>query len=146
MKFISAEDAATLVDDGDAVLISGSGGGHSVPECLLAALGNRFRNQGVPRNLTAISVVGVGDRISLGADHLGQKGMTSRSITSALIDSPSLMKMAANDEIEAYTFPQGVLSQLMREMAAGRPGLITKPGLNNYVDPRQPGSCPIPVS
>ena len=140
MKFISAEDAATLVDDGDAVLISGSGGGHSVPECLLAALGNRFRNEGVPRNLTAISVVGVGDRISLGADHLGQKGMTSRSITSALIDSPSLMKMAANDEIEAYTFPQGVLSQLMREMAAGRPGLITKTGLNTFVDPRQQGA------
>ena len=28
--------------------------------------------------------------------------------------------MAAEDRIEAYTLPQGVLSQLMREMAGGR--------------------------
>jgi propionate CoA-transferase len=103
MKFISAVDAASLVFDGDAVLISGSGGGHSVPEALLAALGERFKNEGSPKELTAISVVGVGDRISLGADHFGQKGMTRRSITSALVDSPALMRMAANNEIESYT-------------------------------------------
>ena len=85
MQLISANDAARLVSDGDAVLISGSGGGHSVPECLLAALGERFRQEAQPRGLTAISVVGVGDRISLGADHLGQEGLTRRSITSALV-------------------------------------------------------------
>jgi propionate CoA-transferase len=146
MQLISASDAATLVGNGDAVLISGSGGGHSVPECLLAALGERFRQEGQPRDLTAISVVGVGDRISLGADHLGQEGLTRRSITSALIDSPSLMKMAAQDKIEAYTFPQGVLSQLMRDMAAGRPGLITKTGLHTFVDPRQQGARQSPCT
>jgi propionate CoA-transferase len=146
MQLISASDAAQLVSDGDAVLVSGSGGGHSVPERLLAALGERFRQHGRPRDLTAISVVGVGDRISLGADHFGQEGLTRRSITSALIDSPSLMKMAAQDKIEAYTFPQGVLSQLMREMAAGRPGLITKTGLHTFVDPRQQGARQSPCT
>lgn len=140
MKLISAEQAALLVHDNDAVLVSGSGGGHSVPEALVAALGERFRQTAEPRDLTAISVVGVGDRISLGADHFGQTGMTRRSITSALVDSPSLMKMAAANEIESYTFPQGVLSQLMREMAAGRPGLITKTGLHTFVDPRHQGA------
>ena len=139
-KVISASEAARLVADGDAVLISGSGGGHSVPECLLASLGERFRREGLPRDLTAISVVGVGDRISLGADHLGQEGLTRRSITSALVDSPSLMKMAAENKIESYTFPQGVLAQLMRDMAAGRPGLITRTGLHTFVDPRQQGA------
>lgn len=140
MEVISAVEAAQLVHDGDAVLISGSGGGHSVPECLLAALGERFRQSGTPRNLTAVSVVGVGDRISLGADHLGQEGLTRRSITSALVDSPSLMKLAAANKIESYTLPQGVLSQLMRDMAGGRPGLITKTGLHTFVDPRQQGA------
>ena len=32
MEKITADEAARLVQDGDAILISGSGGGHSVPE------------------------------------------------------------------------------------------------------------------
>ncbi len=139
MQVITAAQAATLIEDNDAVLISGSGGGHAVPEALLSALGKHFEDHQEPKNLTAISIVGIGDRISLGADHLAKEGLTARSITSALIDSPSLMKMAAEDKIHSWTFPQGVLSQLMRDMAGGRPGLLTKTGLNTFVDPRQQG-------
>jgi propionate CoA-transferase len=146
MQIITAQQAAELVSDEDAVLVSGSGGGHSVPECLLAALGERFRQHGVPRRLTAISVVGVGDRISLGADHFGQEGLIHRHISSALVDSPALMKMASQNKIVSYTFPQGVLSQLMRDMAGGRPGLITKTGLNTFVDPRQQGARQTPCT
>ncbi len=140
MEKITADEAARLVEDGDAILISGSGGGHAVPEALLAAVERRFLAEGRPRALTSISVVGVGDRISLGADHLGHEGLLKRAITSALVDSPRLVKLAAEDRIEAYTLPQGVLSQLMRDMAAGRPGLITKTGLHSFVDPRQQGA------
>jgi propionate CoA-transferase len=140
MEKITADEAARLVQDGDAILISGSGGGHSVPETLLAAVERRFLAEGKPRGLTSVSVVGVGDRISLGADHVGHEGLLRRAITSALVDSPRLVALAAGDKIEAYTLPQGVLSQLMRDMAAGRPGLLTKTGLNTFVDPRQQGA------
>lgn len=140
MEQISTSQAAALVHDGDAVLISGSGGGHSVPEALLAALGERFRQQQQPRGITSVSVVGIGDRAALGASHLAQEGLLRRAITSALVDSPGLVTLAAEDKIEAYTLPQGVLSQLMRDMAAGRPGLITKTGLHTFVDPRQQGA------
>ncbi|HZQ62071.1 MAG TPA: CoA-transferase [Casimicrobiaceae bacterium] len=140
MQIITADEAAQLVEDGDAILISGSGGGHSVPETLLAAVERRFLAEGNPRGITSISVVGVGDRAELGATHLAHEGLLKRAITSALVDSPGLVRLAAEDKIEAYTFPQGVLSQLMRDMAAGRPGLLTKTGLHSFVDPRQQGA------
>jgi propionate CoA-transferase len=140
MEKITADEAAALVEDGDAILISGSGGGHAVPETLLAAVERRFLAEGRPRGLTSVSVVGVGDRAALGASHLAHEGLLKRAITSALVDSPGLVKLAAEDRIEAYTLPQGVLSQLMRDMAAGRPGLLTKTGLHSFVDPRQQGA------
>src|SRR6478736_7142823 len=140
MEKITADEAAQLVRDGDAILISGSGGGHSVPEALLAAVEHRFLTDGEPRGLTSVSVVGVGDRALLGATHLAHEGLLKRAITSALVDSPGLVRLAAENKIDAYTLPQGVLSQLMRDMAAGRPGLLTKTGLNTFVDPRQQGA------
>jgi propionate CoA-transferase len=140
MEKITPDEAAQLVQDGDAILISGSGGGHSVPEALLAAVERRFLAEGKPTGLTSVSVVGVGDRAALGASHLGHEGLLRRAITSALVDSPALVRLAADNKIEAYTLPQGVLSQLMRDMAAGRPGLLTKTGLHTFVDPRQQGA------
>ena len=140
MEKITADEAAQLVQDGDAILISGSGGGHAVPESLLAAVERRFLAEGKPRDLTSVSIVGVGDRAALGATHLAHEGLLKRAITSALVDSPGLVTLAAENKIEAYTLPQGALSQLMRDMAAGRPGLVTKTGLNTFVDPRHQGA------
>src|SRR5947208_663176 len=140
MEKITANEAAALIEDGDAILISGSGGGHAVPETLLAAVERRVLSKGKPRGLTSVSIVGIGDRATLGASHLAHEGLLKRAITSALVDSPGLDRLAAEDKIEAYTFPQGVLSQLMRDMAAGRPGLLTKTGLHSFVDPRQQGA------
>jgi len=140
MEKITADEAARLIDDGDAILISGSGGGHSVPEALLAAVERRFLGEGKPQAITSVSIVGVGDRALLGATHLAHEGLIKRAITSALVDSPGLVQLAAENKIDAYTLPQGVLSQLMRDMAAGRPGLLTKTGLQTFVDPRQQGA------
>ena len=146
MEKITSDAAAALIEDGDAILLSGSGGGHSVPEALLAAVERRFLAEGKPRGLTSVSIVGIGDRATLGASHLAHEGLIKRAITSALVDSPGLAELAAADKIEAYTLPQGVLSQLMRDMAAGRPGLLTKTGLNTFVDPRQQGARQSPCT
>jgi len=140
MKLISAAAAAALVKAGSTVVVSGSGGGHAVPEAVLAALEQRFLAGGQPRDLCLVHVVGIGDRVtSTGADRFAHEGMIKRSVTSALVDAPRLMALARADKIESYTLPQGVLSQLMREIAGGRPGLITKTGLHTFIDPRQLG-------
>src|SRR5262249_7327277 len=126
MKLISAADAARLVRSGSTVVASGSGGGHAVPEALLAALEERFLAQGPPRDPCFGHGVGLGAGARRGAAHLAHEGLLKRSITSALVDSPPLMQLALADKVESYTLPQGVLAQLMREIAGGRPGLICK--------------------
>ena len=140
MKIITAVEAAELVRSGNSIVISGSGGGHAVPESILAAIEQRFLKGGQPRDLSICHVVGIGDReTGRGADHFAHEGLIRRSVTSALVDSPRLIPMARSNLIESYTLPQGVLSQLMREIGGGRPGLITKTGLHTFVDPRQRG-------
>jgi propionate CoA-transferase len=139
MKVISAEQAAKLVESGHSIVVSGSGGGHAIPEAVLVEIEKRFLAEGRPKDLCLIHVVGLGDRAQKGAARFCHEGMLKRSITSALIDSPVMIDLALADKIESYTLPQGVLSQLMRDIAGGRPGLITKTGLHTFVDPRQQG-------
>lgn len=140
MKVISASEAASLIQPGDSVLVSGSGGGHCVPEAILEAVEARFLETGAPRDLCLIHAVGIGDRKLKGAARFRHPGMLKRSITGALVDSPPLIELAQKNLIESYTLPQGVIAQLTREIAAGRPGLITKTGLHSFVDPRQRGA------
>lgn len=139
MKIISAADAARLLQDGDTLLIGGSGGGHAVPDALLAAIGERFRDTGAPRGLTALHPVGLGDGKTRGAGHLAQEGLLKRAVSGTFVNSPGIARLALEEKIEAYTLPQGSMSQLMREMAAGRPGLLTRIGLHSFVDPRLQG-------
>ncbi len=139
MRLVSADEAAGMVQDGDTILIGGSGGGHAVPESLISALERRFLEEARPRNITLLHPVGLGDGVDQGVGRLAHRGLLKRIVTAALVNSPAIADLAAEDAIEAYTLPQGALSQLMREMAAGRPGLITHVGLHTFVDPRYGG-------
>jgi len=139
VKVVKAEEFAGLVESGDTLLIGGSGAGHSVPDTLIAAIAKRFLAEGAPRDLTSLHPVGLGDRGSRGIGHLAHPGLLKRVVCGTLVDSPPVERMAAANQIEAYTLPQGCLSQLTREMAAGRPGLITHVGLQTFVDPRHGG-------
>jgi propionate CoA-transferase len=139
VRVAKADDVAKLVESGDTLLIGGSGAGHSVPDALIAAIERRFLAEGAPRDLTTVHPVGLGDRANCGIGHLAHAGLLKRVVCGTLVDSPPVERMAAENKIEAYTLPQGCLSQLTREMAAGRPGLITHVGLQTFVDPRHGG-------
>ncbi|MCC7041627.1 MAG: 3-oxoacid CoA-transferase [Burkholderiales bacterium] len=140
MRRITAEQAAALVHSGDTLLVGGSGGGHAVPDELLAAVGRRFVDTGLPREITVVHPVGLGDDKTLGLGHLAHEGLLKRDVGGTLVNSPRVGALALADKIESYTLPQGALSLLMREMAAGRPGLLTTTGLRTFVDPRHGGA------
>ncbi len=48
MRVVSADEAARLVESNDTIVIGGSGGGHAVPEALIAAIEKRFLAEGLP--------------------------------------------------------------------------------------------------
>ena len=139
MRLVTADAAVSLVRDNDTILIGGSGAGHAVPDALMCALGKRFKASATPKRITAVHPVGLGNRGGRGADHFAHPGLLKRVVCGTLVDAPAIAELAKNDHIEAYTLPQGALSQLVREIAAGRPGLITHVGLHTFVDPRQGG-------
>jgi propionate CoA-transferase len=138
-EVIDLETAAGLVRDGDGVMFGGSGGGHAVAEAVIEALAARFRATGQPRDLTLMSVVSIGDWQETGFNILGERGLLRRVVTGGINNSPRIGALAKEDAIEVYTFPQGVMSQLSRDTAAGRPGLLTRTGLHTFVDPRHGG-------
>jgi propionate CoA-transferase len=136
---ITVRQAVDLVRDGTTLVIGGSGAGHALPQRFIDELAAVFRAEGRPRDLTTVRVVGIGDFAERGFSQLGLAGLQRRTIGSNIGNEPRLGELVEAGELEAYSFPQGVLSQLMREIAAGRPGLVTHVGLGTYVDPRQTG-------
>lgn len=139
MKLIDAAASAELIRDGVTLMVGGSGAGHAVPQGFIDALAARYTETGSPGGLTTVRVVGIGDFGDRGFSQLALPGLMRRTIGSNIGNEPRLAEMVAAGQIEAYSFPQGVLSQLCREIAAGRPGVLTQVGLGTYVDPRQTG-------
>lgn len=138
-KILGAEQAAALVGDGATLAVTGGGGGLVEPDAILAAIEARFLASGHPRGLTLVHALGLGDRDRRGVNRLAHEGLVRRVIGGHWTWSPRMQALARDEKIEAYVLPGGVISQLMREIGAGRPGLITHVGLDTFVDPRREG-------
>lgn len=137
-KVITAEQAASLIKDGttlgySALLMAGW------PEELGIAIEKRFLECGHPAGLTLVSGSGAGDWKTRGAQHFAHPGLVKRWIGGFIAVAPAMGKMILDGGCEAYNFPQGVICQMWREVAAHRPGVITKVGLGTFVDPRLEG-------
>ncbi|HEV8143023.1 MAG TPA: CoA-transferase [Methylomirabilota bacterium] len=137
-KVSPVEDAISVLHDGDVLATSGYGG-HGVPEQLLIALEQRFIDGGRPRGLTLIHAAGQGDGKGKGLDHLAHEGLLHRIIGGYFGLAPKIAHLIQDDLIRAYNFPEGVITHLYRDIAAGKPGTLSRVGLATFVDPRLEG-------
>lgn len=144
-KLKSAAEAARFVTDGATVAVNSSSG-LLCPDEVLKALGERFLAEGAPRGLTTVHPIAAGDMFGTkGVDHLAHKGMISRIIGGSYPSGPSnaeppmIWQRILAEDVAAWNVPSGIVFDMLREGAAKRPGVLTKVGMDTFVDPEQDG-------
>ena len=162
-QFITAREAAKLIPDGATVGLAGMGLSGWAEE-IACAMRDNFAETGHPCNLhikqgSAMGDWGYGNKFdgwdrsplpepdtthgNRGLTRLGEAGpgLVTKWTSAHVGSSFTLCDQSRAEQLESHCLPQGVIINLWREIAAGRPGLITKTGLGTFVDPRVEGGC-----
>lgn len=144
-KIKTAAEAVQLIRDGAMVAVNSSSG-LCCPDAVLKALGERFDAEGHPNTLTSIHPIAAGDMFGTpGVDHIAKPGMLVRIIGGSYPSGPSnaapplIWQMILAEQLEAYNVPSGIVFDMLREGASKRPGVLTKVGMETFVDPDQEG-------
>ncbi len=144
-KLVSVSEAVSRIPDNAVVTVSSSSA-LGCPDLVLKALGERFRTEGHPRNITTLHPIAAGDMYGVkGMDYLAQDGLLSRVLAGSYpsgpssLEMPEIWKMIVEDRVAAYNVPSGILFDMHREAAAHRPGVLTQVGLETFVDPVREG-------
>lgn len=144
-RILSADQAAALVPD-EAIVTVSSSSALGCPDAVLAAIGARFDREQHPKNLTTLHPIAAGDMWGVnGIDHIAKDGLLKKILAGSYPSGPSsapaplIWQMVTGNKIPAYNVPSGILFDMHRDAAAKRPGVLTKVGLDTFVDPDQQG-------
>jgi propionate CoA-transferase len=144
---ITREEAAKLIQSNSVVTISSSSA-LGCPDLVLKGIGERYDQESQPRNLTFISPIAAGDMYGVkGIDHVSKKGLISKIIAGSYPSGPSnfepplIRQLIASEDIDAYNLPSGIIFQMHRAGAARQPGVMSKVGLDTFIDPRISGGA-----
>jgi len=134
VQFINSEKAAELIPDNATIALEGFLGS-DVAEEILENIRKRFDKEGHPKDLEVWHASGIGDGKDKGTNNFAAKGLLKRLVGGHWALAPQLEPLVANNDFEAYNFPQGVMSQIFRDSAAHKPIQISRVGLGTFVDP-----------
>lgn len=139
-EFITARDAAELLQDGQTVVVGGFGA-YCCPDALLKALRDRYDQFGHPSKLTVVAGISPGSnaRDNQGLNRLAEPGLMDTIVAGHLANPPYVAQMVGENKIAGYTLPLGVVVHLFRAIAGKKPGVLTHVGLGTFADPRVEG-------
>ena len=139
VTFINAAEAADLIQDRSTVAIDGFIG-FCLEDDILPDIEKRYIREDPPRDLSVVNVAGLGgDGQQRGINHFAHRGLMRRFLCSNLSLAPKLYPLIMDNVFPTFMMPQGVLSHMMRAIAAHRPGIISQVGMKTFVDPRIDG-------
>jgi len=140
----SAKEALSKIRDGSVVASSGFNMVNT-PEYLFLELMRLYKRTGHPRDLflimdSAPSVPGRAlDKVAEEMYSSKDTGLIRGISTPYFGFMPTFQKLVAENMLEAYSWPMGAAASFFREVASGRPGVITKIGLDTSIDPKEGG-------
>lgn len=144
-KTASAKEAVSQIPDGAIISVSSSST-LGCPDLVLKAIGQRFEEEGHPRNITSLHPIAAGDVYGVkGMDHIAKDGLLARVLAGSYpsgpssVEMPEIWRMIVEDRVAAYNVPSGIMFDMHREAAAQRPGVLTQVGLDTFVDPLRQG-------
>lgn len=130
---VSAVEAAGLIRDGQTIGLDGFTL-MGVADEVYAAVQDSFLRTGTPRSLTVFHPAGQANR-EVGLERFAEPGLVRRIIGSHWGLAPRLGTLINDDGVEGVCLPQGQLSNLLRAIAGGRPGNLSRVGIGTFVDP-----------
>ncbi|MDD3212220.1 MAG: acyl CoA:acetate/3-ketoacid CoA transferase [Eubacteriales bacterium] len=138
-ELINAKQAVDYIADGSTLctigmtLISAS-------ETILKEIERRFLAEGRPNQLTYVHTCGQASmKMPGGMTHLAHEGLLKRVIGGHWGQSPMMMDLISNNQVEAFNLPQGQMANMFHSMALREPGKLSKIGIGTFVDPRIEG-------
>ena len=145
-KIVDIMTSLSDIKDNSTIAISGFNMA-TTPEYLILELYRRHNEQGHPKNIFIISdalpaVAGRGlDRVAESLYKHPNQEFLRGTLMPFLGFSPWLQKMVTDNRIECYGWPIGITAYWFREIGCGRPGLLTKIGVDTFLGPRKDGAA-----
>lgn len=142
-KIVSASEAVRLIRSGDTVAIGGFGG-IGIAEEVVHEIAEAYKAKddaavslGRPSDLTLFFCVGQGNPFNgRGLNRLAEPGLIKRVVGAHFNFIPAIQRLVAGNQVEAYNLPLGPIVHLFRDIAAGKPGHLSRIGLGTFADPR----------